>query len=553
MNKKELRALITIAGKVDPSLQTAMLKAAGESGKAANKIGARWKALGAGLKSGAASVMQGIGAGVLALAVAAAAAFAAMGAQGLKYASDLEEVQNVVSKTFEENTAVIDSFAESSLEAYGLTTLEAKRYSSTMGAMLKSMGLTGEETLVMSQNLTALAGDMASFYNLTGDEAFEKIRSGISGETEPLKQLGINMSVANMEAYALSQGIQKSYSAMTQAEQAALRYNYLLSVTSDAQGDFTDTSDSFANQQKLLKANLQQTAGEIMTNMMPALASAMKEANRFIKSLDTEAIGRFVGGLGEMAVAFMPLVADLMPVFGDLLSLLMPPLIEIGQQIIPIVVQVVQTLMAALAPLIPPIVQFVEALMPPLMKFFTAVSPLISTLAELLGGVLGGALQIVQGLMQALVEVFTIVADPIEKMVAAISSLFSSQEVATVSSTASGILMTGGAAVHAYAAGGFSDRPAIFGEAGLEAAIPIKPGSARSLGLLRRTAELLGAGGQYANDESRRSVNFTYAPVIHAESGEDDGKLERLLRSGYNEMKRMIKEFFIDKGRFAWE
>ena len=94
---------------------------------------------------------------------------------------------------------------------------------------------------------------MASFYNLNSDEAFAKIRSGISGETEPLKQLGINMSVANLEAYAMAQGIDKSYDSMTQAEQVMLRYNYLLSVTGDAQGDFARTSGSFANQQKLLK------------------------------------------------------------------------------------------------------------------------------------------------------------------------------------------------------------------------------------------------------------------------------------------------------------
>ena len=88
----------------------------------------------------------------------------------------------------------------------------------------------------MSTSMAGLAGDMASFYNLDYDTAFEKLRSGISGETEPLKQLGINMSVANLEAYALARGITTSYNKMTQAQQATLRYNYLMSVTADAGG-----------------------------------------------------------------------------------------------------------------------------------------------------------------------------------------------------------------------------------------------------------------------------------------------------------------------------
>ncbi len=83
-----------------------------------------------------------------------------------------------------------------------------------MGAMLKSSQVADDMVQQMSTNITALAGDMASFYNLDSDTAFEKIRSGLSGETEPLKQLGINMSVANLEAYRMAQGIQIAYSDM---------------------------------------------------------------------------------------------------------------------------------------------------------------------------------------------------------------------------------------------------------------------------------------------------------------------------------------------------
>lgn len=132
-----------------------------------------------------------------------------------------------------------------------------------------------------------LSGDFASFFNIANDEAFAKIRSGISGETEPLKQLGINMSVANLEAYALSQGIKKSYSAMTQAEQVTLRYNYLLSVSADAQGDFARTSDSLANQQRITKLAIQNIGTAIGSRLIPAMTKG------------TTAVGKFTTGLAE--------------------------------------------------------------------------------------------------------------------------------------------------------------------------------------------------------------------------------------------------------------
>lgn len=199
--------------------------------------------------------------------------------------SDLAEVQNVVDVTFGSMAGQIDKFAKSAIKQFGLSETAAKQYSSTMGAMLKSMGLTTEQAYTMSTSLSGLAGDLASFYNLSTDEAFAKIRSGISGETEPLKQLGINLSVANLEAYALSQGITKSYNAMTQAEQAVLRYNYLLSVTSDAQGDFARTSGSWANQVKVLRMQFDSLKATLGQGMIMALTPVVRVLNKLMERL----------------------------------------------------------------------------------------------------------------------------------------------------------------------------------------------------------------------------------------------------------------------------
>ncbi len=113
-------------------------------------------------------------------------AFAVAGAKSLGIASNLQEVQNVVDVTFGEGAKQIEAFANTAGEAFGLSELQAKKYSSTLGAMLKSSGLAEEATLEMSQTMTGLVGDFASFYNLDHETAFQKIQSATAGEVEPL-------------------------------------------------------------------------------------------------------------------------------------------------------------------------------------------------------------------------------------------------------------------------------------------------------------------------------------------------------------------------------
>lgn len=199
--------------------------------------------------------------------------------EGVGLASDLEEVQNVVDVTFGQGAAQIEEFAKTASTAFGLTELQTKQFSGTIGAMVKSMGLTEAEALDMSTSLVGLTGDMASFYNLDHETAFEKIRSGISGETEPLKQLGINMSVANLEAYALTKGIKKAYDEMSEAEKVQLRYGYIMEQTTDAQGDFVRTQDSYANQVRVLQNNLDTMAANIGSALIPMLTSAVSWMN----------------------------------------------------------------------------------------------------------------------------------------------------------------------------------------------------------------------------------------------------------------------------------
>lgn len=203
------------------------------------------------------------------------------GKQAIEAASDLAEVQNVVDTTFGDNGAAkIEAWAKKAGTQFGLTEIQAKRFTSTLGAMMKSSGLAGEQIVSMSTDMAGLAADMASFYNLDFDTAFQKIRSGISGETEPLKQLGINMSVANLEAFALQKGLGKTFSEMTQGEQIMLRYQYMMQATADAQGDFSKTADGYANATRRVETaieTIKAKTGEMLMNVVKPLTTGLAD------------------------------------------------------------------------------------------------------------------------------------------------------------------------------------------------------------------------------------------------------------------------------------
>jgi hypothetical protein len=212
-------------------------------------------------------------------------AFKEVFVEGIELASDLEESQNVVNVTFEESANNVQNWSRTLANSFGISELNGMKFVGTMGAILKSSGVAQDAVVDMSESLVELAGDMASFYNIEVEEAFNKLRSGISGESEPLKQLGINMNVANLEAYALSQGIEKAYNSMSLAEQTTLRYNYILEATSDAQGDFTRTSNSLANQQKILALQFENFKTQIGAAALPSVTRVVNRLNDEMEDL----------------------------------------------------------------------------------------------------------------------------------------------------------------------------------------------------------------------------------------------------------------------------
>ena len=205
---------------------------------------------------------------------------AQLAGESIQLASDLEEVQNVVDVTFGmEGSGKVEKWAKEASKNFGLTELQAKRYASTLGAMMKSNGMTEDEVLTLSTDLAGLAADMASFYNLDFDVAFEKIQSGLAGMSMPLRQLGIDMTETAVSAYAMSQGFETSWNDMSTAEKTIMRYKYLMSVTADAQGDFVRTADSYANSQRRMQTGFDTLKAKLGETLLPIATTVSNAIN----------------------------------------------------------------------------------------------------------------------------------------------------------------------------------------------------------------------------------------------------------------------------------
>lgn len=247
-----------------------------------------------------------------ALAVVGVASFAALGKQAIDTASDLQEVQNVVDTAFGRMSASAEAFAKKA-KAFGLSELQAKKTSATYMAMAKSLGLAEDRAATMSVAAAALTGDMASFFNVSQDVADTAVKSIWTGETESLKSFGVVMTEANLEAYALAKGMGKAYSAMSQAEKVAVRYNYVMEQLAYVQGDYNKTSGSWANQVRSTGQRLTETLSYFGSGLINVLNGVFKPLNaaidrlqyfaKLFQSVTAQLFGDAGGSSGSTSVA----------------------------------------------------------------------------------------------------------------------------------------------------------------------------------------------------------------------------------------------------------
>lgn len=193
--------------------------------------------------------------------------------------SELAELQNVVDSVFTTMSDTVDNFAQNALEAYGLTEAQAKRMMGTYGAMSKAFGYTERQAYSMSEQLTALTADVASFYNLNHDEAYTKMKSVFTGETESLKELGVVMTQAALDQYALQQGYGRTTAQMTEQEKVALRLAFVQDKLSVASGDFVRTQDQWANQTRILSGQFESLKAAIGQGLINVLTPVIRVIN----------------------------------------------------------------------------------------------------------------------------------------------------------------------------------------------------------------------------------------------------------------------------------
>ena len=217
----------------------------------------------------------------------------------INYSSDLAEAQNVVEQGFGSLSYMADDFASNSVQAFGMSALSAKKMSGQFAAMGRSLGVVPERAAEMSLSLTGLAGDLASFWNVSHDVAQTALESVFTGETESLKKFAVVMTQANLQQFAYSKGINKSVSAMTQAEQAQLRYAYVMEATAAAHGDFSRTSNEWAGQTRILAGQFQNLAGIIGGGLKAAILPVITVINALVAKIISLAnlISSFIGKL----------------------------------------------------------------------------------------------------------------------------------------------------------------------------------------------------------------------------------------------------------------
>ncbi len=205
----------------------------------------------------------------------------------IELGSDLTEVQNVVDVVFPTMSKKVNEFAQNAASTFGLSETMAKKFTGTFGAMANAFGFSEKESYKMSTALTGLAGDVASFYNISQDEAFTKLKSVFSGETETLKDLGIVMTQTALDQYALANGFGKTTSAMTEQEKVALRYAFVQQQLQNATGDFSRTSDQWANQIRILSLQFDSLKASIGQGLINLFLPIVKVINTVLGKLMT--------------------------------------------------------------------------------------------------------------------------------------------------------------------------------------------------------------------------------------------------------------------------
>ena len=206
-----------------------------------------------------------------------------LGVAGVKMASDLNETVNKVNVAFGESAVKVQEWGNTTLKSLGLAKGSALDAAALFGDMATSMGLPQQAAADMSMKMVGLGADLASFKNISFEEAQTALAGVFTGETESLKRLGVVMTQTQLDAFALAQGLGKTTSEMSQAELVNLRYAFVMDKTKNAQGDFARTSDGTANQLRIMQETFKETSATIGQNLLPIVTKIASKVSEWTK------------------------------------------------------------------------------------------------------------------------------------------------------------------------------------------------------------------------------------------------------------------------------
>ena len=201
-----------------------------------------------------------------------------IGLASIDMASDVEEASNKIDVIFGGMAGSVKGFSDTAASELGLSKKAAMDMTGTFGAMFNTMGLGEEASADMSLQLATLAADYASFHNLKPEEAFEKIRAGMIGSSEPLQSLGKDLRAGAVEAYAFENGLAATKDELTPLVLAQARFGLLMQQSSKETGDFARTSDGLANSTRIMKAELANASAELGVELLPLMLELVKVA-----------------------------------------------------------------------------------------------------------------------------------------------------------------------------------------------------------------------------------------------------------------------------------
>ncbi len=241
----------------------------------------------------------------------------AAGTAAFKMAADYEQSLGKMGVVFEHNSKSIERWAQNSLRDFGLARSTAIGMAGDFGALFKGVGINLQKTEEWSKTLTERTMDLANFYDYTVEETINSLNAIVTGQTEPLRKFGINMTQATLQEYALSKGIRKKIADMTEAEKVQLRYNYVIDKTNIAVGTTARESDSATGQMNRLKEITKELGESFGTILLPAIIPIFEWMNNVLEAINNldEGSKKFILKILGIAAAIGPLLILLVRVF----------------------------------------------------------------------------------------------------------------------------------------------------------------------------------------------------------------------------------------------